>query len=776
MASVSRRVTPAEACRALALALFPVTAPRHIGEIALEPHQRLAASRLSILLRQHRGALLADDVGLGKTFTALAVAAAYSRVLIVHPASLRGMWASAIRRTGLHAELVSYESLSRVAPADASWDLVILDEAHHARSTSARRYRHIAATCAHARTLLLSATPIANRLDELQALMALFLGEHATTLDAASLRSLIVRRASASVPLATMPIVNGTRWIDGPEDSVSLDMLRQLPAPIPAADAGDGGALLLFGLARQWASSRAALRTAVRRRLAVTTALQATITAGRMPTRAELSAWVCEEETIQLALPGLFSSATGEAGTSLATLGPVVAEHAQALAGLLAHLRETPDPDDERAALLLRLRHVHQGERILAFSEFAETVGAYWRKLRHLHGVARLTARGGEIASGPIPRDEVLLRFAPDGQRRHPPREIEAITLLVTTDLIAEGVDLRDATVVVHLDLPWSPARLEQRVGRARRLGSAAPRIAVYAFRPSPAAEGLLAMAHRLREKSALAQREVGSSMPTSLLPADPAVSDAERLSRLLDSIAGWVELRPGRGARPEPVHAALAAPVDGWIAVVTVSGEAQLVARVGESTGDDPELLERAIGVLEHAVGTHDDPTRVNHDGPVVPSESQCLCAQGQAARWAAEREADSCAGVRSQRHRGVAHRALDRIGRLHARIPHDKRAAVAPLLSAARRILSQRLTAGVVHRLEALEDDTALDDMGWLRAVTTLAGGRADASNAPVAPDAASRLRGTEAPVRVLIVFGRGCRADESATSPCPASTTRS
>ncbi|HET9453811.1 MAG TPA: helicase-related protein, partial [Gemmatimonadaceae bacterium] len=654
--------------------------------------------------------------------------------------------------------------------------LVILDEAHHARSTSARRYRRIASICAHGRTLLLSATPIANRLDELQALLALFLGEHATTLDGASLRTLIVRRASAGVPLAIMPQVDETRWIEVPEDSVSLDMLRQLPAPIPAADAGDGGALLLYGLARQWASSRAALRTAVRRRLAVATALQATIAAGRMPTRAELSAWVCEEETIQLALPGLFPSSAGDVGTSLPQLGAFVSEHARALTGLLAHLRDTADPDDERAALLRRLRHVHDGERIVAFSEFAETVGAYWRKLRHLPGVARLTARGGEIASGPIPRDEVLRRFAPHGQRRPPPREIEAITLLVTTDLIAEGVDLRDATVVVHLDLPWSPARLEQRVGRARRLGSAAPRIAVYAFRPSPAAEALLAMEHRLLEKSALARREVGSSMPTTLPPDDAEVSDAERLSRLMDRVAAWVRDHSGPMAIPEPVHAALTASIDGWIAVIAVGGEPRLVACINDTTGDDPALLERAIAILERFVDWQDDPLRVNLEGPLAPPASHRPGAREQAERWAAEREADSCVAMRPPRHRGVTHRALDRISRLHAGIPHEKRAAVTPVLSATRRFLSQRLTAGVVHRLEAIERDTALDDMGWLRAVTAVASGAGDPSHESHASDAASGHREPQTPVRVLIVFRRACPADEDATSPCPASTTPS
>ncbi|HEU5175260.1 MAG TPA: helicase-related protein, partial [Gemmatimonadaceae bacterium] len=343
------------------------------------------------------------------------------------------------------------------------------------------------------------------------------------------------------------------------------------------------------------------------------------------------------------------------------------------------------------------------------------------------------------------------------------------------TDLIAEGVDLRDATVVVHLDLPWSPARLEQRVGRARRLGSAAPRIAVYAFRPSPAAEALLAMERRLLEKSALARREVGSSMPTTLPAADAEVSDAERLSRLMDRIAGWVE-RPARIPSREPVHAALAAPVDGWIAVVVVSDEPRLVTRLEDTTGDDPALLERAIAILERFVGSRDDRTRVNLGGPLAPPASHYPGARKQAERWAAEREADACAPMRPPRHRGVTHRALDRIGRLHARLPHEKRAAVTPTLSAARRFLSQRLTAGVVHRLEALERDAALDDMGWLRAVTAVAGGGDDPSHESDAPDAASGLHAPETPVRVLIVFRRAFPADEDATSPCPASATPS
>ena len=40
--------------------------------------------------------------------------------------------------------------------------------------------------------------------------------------------------------------------------------------------------------------------------------------------------------------------------------------------------------------------------------------------------------------------------------------------VLIATDLLSEGLNLQDAARVVHYDLPWSPARLAQRVGRMR--------------------------------------------------------------------------------------------------------------------------------------------------------------------------------------------------------------------------------------------------------------------------------------------------------------------
>ncbi|AVQ12409.1 Type III restriction enzyme, res subunit [Leptospira santarosai] len=64
-----------------------------------------------------------------------------------------------------------------------------------------------------------------------------------------------------------------------------------------------------------------------------------------------------------------------------------------------------------------------------------------------------------------------LSRFAPRGQRVNvsPGEELD---ILIATDVLAEGVNLQDADLLINFDLPWNPMRIVQRVGRVNRIGS----------------------------------------------------------------------------------------------------------------------------------------------------------------------------------------------------------------------------------------------------------------------------------------------------------------
>jgi superfamily II DNA/RNA helicase len=124
-----------------------------------------------------------------------------------------------------------------------------------------------------------------------------------------------------------------------------------------------------------------------------------------------------------------------------------------------------------------------------------------FRILRFEPGVAALTAPGARVAGGAISRRKALENFAPIASGAKQPREIERITLLLTTDLMSEGVNLQDAGVVVHLDLPWTAARLEQRLGRIRRIESSHKVVHSYGIRPIDSAEMMIKLEATVRRK-----------------------------------------------------------------------------------------------------------------------------------------------------------------------------------------------------------------------------------------------------------------------------------
>src|SRR3989441_4848947 len=153
----------------------------------LAPHQVPAAERLTGILGRHGGALLADAVGLGKSYVALAVALALSEPFaLVVPAVLVDQWRALSERYNSHAPIITHESLSvnryrPLPPAAARCRLFVIDEAHRFRNPLTNRYRALAKLVVGARVLLVTATPVHNRIADLFHLFRLFLRDHDLT-------------------------------------------------------------------------------------------------------------------------------------------------------------------------------------------------------------------------------------------------------------------------------------------------------------------------------------------------------------------------------------------------------------------------------------------------------------------------------------------------------------------------------------------------------------------------------------------------------------------
>jgi superfamily II DNA or RNA helicase len=683
-----------------------------LGSVTLRAHQLDAARRLAAMIEHEGGAMLAEPVGLGKTYAALAVVArlGVARVVVAIPASLREMWLASIRDTRVGATIITHEALSRGVHLDVDPDLVIVDESHRLRNPQTKRYARVAALCTRSRVLLVSATPVQNARRDLAAQLALFLGRPAWSMTDAEISRYVVR--GARVPREELPRLDGPHAVRLPVDDVSVEDLLALPSPVPARDESTAAALLVFGLVHQWTSSRAALVAALERRGAKGVALSSVLETGRRPTRSELAAWTVSGDAVQLAFPEIVAAET-RSDDDLAALLVAVRAHQHAVESLLHRLRQGPNPDDDRAAALRAIRRRHHGERIIAFCHYTETVRALWSRLGRDVGVAALTASGARIASGRVSRASVLDQFTPRNVGRETPRT--RIDLLIATDVLSEGLNLHEASVVVHLDYPWNPARLDQRVGRVRRMGSRHAAVTVYALAPPASAERLLRIDERLRDKLRVAQRTIGVAghiLPSPIAPATTLVdrheqrSDAELTSDVRERLRSWVGEFPGddETLTGGPVIAAARSSIDGVVALVVRCAEMELIV-------DNRGTLEAAPAAIRAALDAAGGRDARTDDAAIATILARLD-------RWLDERFAASTVVLPSASGSRARLLALARVARALSRTPRHRRALLAPLAHAARSAAVAPLAEGAERVLDSLVE-ADLPDEAWLRSI---------------------------------------------------------
>ncbi len=689
-----------------------------LGDITLKPHQQSAVRRVDLALEEFGGVLLCDDVGMGKTFVATAIACRFSHSMVVAPAALASMWREALLATNVSADLVSFERLSRASSPDgwpAKHDLLIVDEAHHARNPATKRYQGLAALARDAPVVLLTATPIHNRIDDMRALLSLFLGSRAQALTTGELGRCVVRREQSEVgDLAGIPTVAPTVHWQVPDDPETVEELMNLPPPLPARDGGTSGSLIGRGLVHQWASSEAALLEAVRRRIAKAAALNASLESGTYPTAREMQTWTYGEGALQLGFPELLSSPVGDAAALLNS----VRSHADALQAFRARRGSDHALDRKRADILAGIRNAHPHATIVAFAQYAETVSSLFRRLSVSGGAAMLTARGGVVAGGRLTRDETLARFAPRARGVKSPSRADRINLLLTTDLLSEGVNLQDADVVVHLDLPWTAARIEQRVGRVARMGSLHPRVYVHVLRPPASASTLLKTELLVQTKWKTAKRAVGSSKSAPLedqgmtegwIPTfDSIPAKTEQLRGILErwrrseSTTQRFEYAAALPARVASVHATRS----GFIAAVSVEDKPVLVTSISNRVSTDPDS-QIAACLLDQGDDLETD-----------AAEFQRVV--NRIHTWFNHELAAASAGVGGSKSR-ARKRLVNRIDATIERAPPHIRTSRCRIAARARKVAISAHGAAVEAELDLLAR-SQLPDYEWLTAVAGL------------------------------------------------------
>ncbi|OQY27456.1 MAG: hypothetical protein B6243_13005 [Anaerolineaceae bacterium 4572_5.2] len=484
------------------------------GRLRIEPYQLVPLMRALRMSRPRL--LLADDVGLGKTIQAGLIMAELMarrrahRILVVTPAGpLMAQWKQEmLERFGLRLDEVNRDALDRIrkgaelganpfhflslaiASMDflkqdnilnllerSSYDLVVMDEAHHYGETGADDAKAERLASSQRRKL---AETLARRSDALLLLTA-------TPHDGYE------RSFASLLELLDPSLVDGAGRVKS--DTHLTRVVRRLKRHVRITHPETGEAMAfperqIVPLRTRRFDNALAFLALLKRSTSTTQALAATLEA--VHNRFETLATAAEEEldsrkqrrkslkSLQRKL-ARFGTLTLDEEAEYEALeieelaqqlrlldtetrrGQRQVNRAESIADALAQLRDIAarSPDLKLDTLIAQIRQIRAAEasaNILIYTEYVKSLEAVQQRLHNEGFDSILTIQGADDRHS---RERVTNRFRTlDGQ------------ILVSTDAAAEGLNLHDRCHhLIHLELPWNPNRLEQRNGRIDRYG-----------------------------------------------------------------------------------------------------------------------------------------------------------------------------------------------------------------------------------------------------------------------------------------------------------------
>ena len=605
-AAVSRRVfwrsltTRALSLRACDTLLSPATAALDILPYQLEP---VVAS----VLRGAPRVLLADAVGLGKTVQAGLITAELvargeaARALVLVPPTLRDQWASELRqRFGLEADVIDAGalrvlgagapatvnpwSIPRVAIvsidfakrpevcqalADAAWDVVIVDEAHTvALDTERHRATHHIASRA-GRVVLLTATPHSGDNAQFAALTALGAATPAEPI-------VLFRRSRSDVGIHVTRRSRLLRVRLSRAEARVLTLLLAYVRELWAAASRRGDAearLVATVLLKRALSTPASLARSIERRRA----LLGTVAAppeSQIPLPLDETDDADDEPVSVLAAPGLDGR-----DRELAWLDQIAAS--------LVHARHGSRKIRAVERLVRRAR-----EPIIVYTEYRDTL----RELEDTLGrVARVVTLHGGLDRAQ--RRAALDRFA--GARAD---------VLLATDAGGSGLNLHArCRLIVDLELPWNPVRLEQRAGRVDRIGQTRTVHAIHLVARATPEERVLA---RLTERSMHACKALSDTVAETLaVPRYDEALTAETCLGLQPPRSLWAQVR-GSAPQDSDVMALVRRPAveaDGRRHALAQLSRRRLVSALARRRPCSRQTRERAAPSVHIRAGRND-------------------------------------------------------------------------------------------------------------------------------------------------------------------------
>ncbi|WP_409297811.1 DEAD/DEAH box helicase [Peribacillus sp. SCS-26] len=416
-------------------------APRHLPQLKPLPHQLEAARE--VVENMHGKAILGDEVGLGKTIEAGLILKEYmirglvKKVLILVPASLVSQWAFELN-TKFHIPAVAQRKsyvweaydvvISSIDTAkkqphrdiifEQQYDLIIVDEAHKLKNNKTKNYEFVQ-SLKKKFCLLLTATPIQNRVDEIFHLVSLLkpghLGNAALFAEKYKKKKRGLNEDERLKELVNKVMIRnrradtGIEWTKRHVETILIDFTEEERALYDAVSAfrpygseSAGSAFSTLTLQREACSSR---------------------------------------ESVYYTLKKMLQKAEDPDAFYEEKLKPIYA------------LIDSIEQNSKAEKALELIQKID--DKVIIFTEYRATQ-MYLQWFLKSNGISSVPFRGG------------FKRGKKDWMKDLFEKQFQ---VLIATEAGGEGINLQFCHHLINFDLPWNPMRLEQRIGRVHRLG-----------------------------------------------------------------------------------------------------------------------------------------------------------------------------------------------------------------------------------------------------------------------------------------------------------------
>jgi len=549
------------------------------------------------LLKKHGGFFLSDVVGLGKTIVATLIAKKFfyfnhfpqhiSTILVICPPAMRASWEKTMDQFGLKTvEFLNNGSLHKIENNE-KYDLVIVDEAHKFRTDTAYGYTELQKLCkapsslrlpdgtkAPKKVILVSATPLNNRPQDIRNLVFLFKDSKDNTLEISNLGSyfanvveeykriqklpsrqmltkvatlyedvrekiikpLTIRRTRRDLnenkdykedlqkqgiefPSVQKPNIilyqldtemedlydDTIRYLTDSVTGLGYFRYRALAFLVPhlkekfkAADLTSDqlSRIMKTLLLKRLDSSFYAFKASINRFLQATEAMLQMRKNGRIIIAPNLNVneYILEdrEEELFALIADIIDTDDTVSICTEADFSPLFWKGIEKDNQLLKELEQrwgkvVADPKLDTFIKALQKEilgsQFNKEGKVVIFSESKETTSYLF---------AQLTQKGfKKVLTVDSSNRKALMQTINENfdANRAASLQKNDYDILITTEVMAEGVNLHRSNVIVNYDTPWNSTRLMQRIGRVNRIGSTASRVYIYNFYPTTKVE-----------------------------------------------------------------------------------------------------------------------------------------------------------------------------------------------------------------------------------------------------------------------------------------------